>query len=74
MESVKKVSVVLDMHPEDYRRMREAADNAEMPEGEFCGLALHRGIGLMCDFRRDLRLPPRDPERNGMALEAKCER
>ncbi|SEU40115.1 hypothetical protein SAMN03159335_06196 [Burkholderia cepacia] len=61
MESVKKVAVVLDMHPEDYRRMREAADNARMPEGEFCGLALHRGIGLMRDLRHEL--PPRDPER-----------
>ncbi|MBR8085591.1 hypothetical protein KDX23_22915 [Burkholderia vietnamiensis] len=72
MESVKKVAVVLDLHPEDYRRMREAADTARMPEGEFCGLALHRGIGLMRDLRRDL--PPRDSERNGVSLEAKGER
>ncbi|HDR9068185.1 hypothetical protein G3N96_05135 [Burkholderia sp. Se-20373] len=72
MKSVKKVAVVLDMHPEDYRRMREAADDARMPEGEFCGLALHRGIGLMRDLRREL--PPRDPERIALVLEAKCER
>lgn len=72
MESVKKVAVVLDLHPEDYRRMREAADNANLPEGEFCGLALHRGIGLMLDLRR--ALPPCEPERNDVVLEAKCER
>lgn len=72
MESVKKVAVVLDLHPEDYRRMREAADSARMPEGEFCGLALHRGIGLMLDLRRVL--PPCEPERNGVVIEAKCAR
>ena len=72
MERVQKVSVVLDLHPEDYRRMREAADNARMPEGEFCGLALHRGIGVLRDLRRDA--PMADAERNGEALEAQCER
>jgi hypothetical protein len=53
MEPVQKVSVVLDMHPEDYRRMREAADNAGLPEGEFCGLAIHRGIDALSDLTRD---------------------
>jgi hypothetical protein len=72
MEPVQKVSVVLDLHPEDYRRMREAANNARMPEGEFCGLALHRGIGMLRDLRRDA--PTLDAERNGEALEAHCER
>ncbi|WP_050451592.1 hypothetical protein [Candidatus Burkholderia verschuerenii] len=71
MESVQKVSVVLDLHPEDYRRMREAAENAKMPEGEFCGLALHRGIGMLRDLRRDA--PTVATERNGKALEANCE-
>ncbi len=72
MKPVQKVSVVLDLHPEDYRRMREAADNARMPEGEFCGLALHRGIGVLKDLRRD---PTKiDMERYGNALEALCER
>ena len=72
MEPVQKVSVVLDLHPEDYRRMREAADNARMPEGEFCGLALHRGIGMLRDLRRDA--PTVDTKRNGKALAAHCER
>ncbi|WP_063888797.1 hypothetical protein [Burkholderia stagnalis] len=72
MKHVQKVSIVLDMHPDDYRRMREAADSARMPEEEFCGLALHRGIGMMRDLRRDLHSG--DTERNGMARKAKSER
>ena len=72
MERVQKVSVVLDLHPEDYRRMREAADNARMPEGEFCGLALHRGIGMLRDLRREA--PTVDAASDGKTLEIQCER
>jgi hypothetical protein len=53
MEPLQRVSVVLDLHPEDYRRMRETADHAKMPEAEFCGLALHHGIGMLRDLRCD---------------------
>ncbi|WP_143055727.1 hypothetical protein [Paraburkholderia hospita] len=51
MANVEKISVVFDLHPEDYRRFQEAANRAQMPEGEFGGLALHRGIGLLRDLR-----------------------
>ncbi|MEX3960124.1 hypothetical protein [Trinickia sp. EG282A] len=58
---------MLDLHPEDYRRMREAADKARMPQGEFCGLALHTGIGVLRDLRRDA--PIADAERENRVLE-----
>jgi hypothetical protein len=42
MESVQRVSINLDLHPEDYRRMVEAARKAQMSEADFCTLAVHR--------------------------------
>jgi hypothetical protein len=35
------------MHPDDYRRMREAAQTAQIPEPEFCALAIHKGVVVL---------------------------
>lgn len=53
MERLKRVPVLLELHPEDYRRMREAAVTSRMSENDFYALAMHKGIGLLRDLRRD---------------------
>lgn len=39
-----KVSLTLQLHPDDYRRLSDSARKAGIPEVDFCALAIHRGV------------------------------
>ncbi|MBX3808282.1 hypothetical protein ACUW9Q_004725 [Ralstonia pickettii] len=45
--NMQRITVTLEMHPDDYRRMREAAQTAQIPEPEFCALAIHKGVVVL---------------------------
>jgi len=49
--------MMLDLHPEHYRRIREEAIAAQMSEKDFCVLAMHKGVCVLRDLRRDDCLP-----------------
>jgi hypothetical protein len=44
---MKRVLINLDMHPDDYSRVRSGAKATKIPEKEFVGLALHRGVEVL---------------------------
>ncbi|KAF3458109.1 hypothetical protein ACNRBS_03700 [Ralstonia pseudosolanacearum] len=44
---MQRIKITLEMHPDDYKRMREAAQSAQMPETAFCALAIHKGVKVL---------------------------
>lgn len=53
---MQRITITLEMHPADYKRMREAAQSAQIPEPEFCALAIHKGVKLLMNCQADMNV------------------